>query len=208
MNAPRIVVALQSVPQDRAMLDAAVRVAGLMHAELVALLVEDVNLLHMAGLPFAREIGYPSAAPRGIDVTGMERSLKTRAAEVQRRVAAAAARTPLRWTFRVTRGAMASELRSAAVEADLVLAGLEQRESRVAAICRESAVDAVRAALGRLAVLLHDGLEVVLLDSGAAREGDGERELRRLLAEAGRQVRVSRVSGDEELRDLLRNPVC
>lgn len=181
MSASRVVVLLEAAPQDRRVLEAAVQLAARLQAELVALLVENVELLHMAGLPFAREIGYPSAAPRGLDVSGMERSLKARAQEIQRRVASAVLGTPLQWSFRVTRGAVAVELYRAAAEADLVLAGLQRNAGRVAAICRGAAADAVLAEQS-------GGFEVVRLQGS-----ETEDEFRRLLRDIalGRELAAS-----------------
>ena len=50
--------------------------------------MEDVELLHFAGLPFAREAGYPSASLRPLHVAAMERALRAAAEEVQRTLAA------------------------------------------------------------------------------------------------------------------------
>jgi len=123
MRVRRVVVALEPVPCSAALLEAAVEVAGRLEAELVGLFVENVELLHLAGLPFAHEVGCSSATRRPLDVAAMERALRAAADEAQRRVAAAAARAPVRWSFRVTRGAFAAELMAAAETQDLVVAG-------------------------------------------------------------------------------------
>ena len=57
MTLRRIVVGLDAGPRDRAALEAAAQLAARMQAELVGLFVEDIDLLHLAGLPFAREVG-------------------------------------------------------------------------------------------------------------------------------------------------------
>ena len=118
----RIVVVLE--PQARALgaLDAAARLAARMQAELDGLFIEDEGLLRLAALPFAREIGFSSASARTLDVPGVERWLRALADEMRRGLAAAADRsTVARWSFRVARGAPLTELRAAALAADLLL---------------------------------------------------------------------------------------
>ena len=56
----RILVALDASTDSLAALDAAAKLAQCLQAELVGLFVEDVNLLYMAGLPFTRELRFPS----------------------------------------------------------------------------------------------------------------------------------------------------
>ena len=48
----RVVVALDSSPQSEKALRAAVELATLLDAELEGLFVEDINLMHLCGLPF------------------------------------------------------------------------------------------------------------------------------------------------------------
>lgn len=123
MRARRVIVGLDAAaPMTRAAIETAARLAGRMEAELVGLFVENVELIHLAALPFTREVGFPSAASREIDVERMERHLRSVAAQARRMLESAAADPPLRWSFRVTRGALTSELIAALAEADLVLA--------------------------------------------------------------------------------------
>jgi|GEM_PF-1161447 len=118
----RIVVGLEAQPRSRAALRAAAEIAARTEAELIALFVEDANLIEWAGLPFAREVGFPSAVTRPLDAAAMERSLRTLAREAERSLAAIAHGTSLRWSYRVARGALMTELLAAAAESDLVVA--------------------------------------------------------------------------------------
>jgi len=171
MTLRRIVVGLDAGPRGRATLQAAAQLAARMQAELVGLFVEDIDLLHLAGLPFAREVGYPSATLRPLDVAAMERALRAAADEVHRMLAAIAGRGPLSWSFRIARGAVLSELRAAATEGDIVVtcAWRVALRTPLAVMCAtatppEQVVPAA-AALGRS---LGGAVEVVLLD------GEGE----------------------------------
>ncbi len=60
----RILVAIDTSPHGRAALEAAADLAAASSAELCGLFVEDLNLLRLAGLPFAHEIEFASATPR------------------------------------------------------------------------------------------------------------------------------------------------
>lgn len=137
----RIVVLLDaSAPGMEALEVAAARAAEL-NAELIAVFVEDADLLHLAGLPFAREIGVASATHRAMDAGAMRRSLRALAEEARRSIEAVARRTPLQWSFSVARGALDAELLAAAAEADLIvesLCGSERAALQLAKLCREA----------------------------------------------------------------------
>jgi len=109
----RLVVALQGgIPQPE--LEAAGGLARSLDAELVGLFVEDLDLLRFAALPFAREIGFASAARRRLDPASLERDLRAHAAEAERRLAQVAARAQVPSAFRVARGVAHAELLAAA----------------------------------------------------------------------------------------------
>jgi hypothetical protein len=118
----RVIVGFDTAaPLNRAAAEAAAAIAGSIEGELAGLFVENVDLLHLAALPFTREVGFPSAETRELDVERMERVLRAVAGEANRLLGMVAARARLRWSFRVTRGVFAAELASAAERADLVL---------------------------------------------------------------------------------------
>jgi nucleotide-binding universal stress UspA family protein len=119
----RILVALDASPHSQAALEAASELADVLKAELVGIFVEDVNLLRLAGLPFAREVGYPSGTDRPLDSPSMERELRIQAEQVRQTLAGVAVRRQIRWSFRVVRGQVATELLTAAQEADLLALG-------------------------------------------------------------------------------------
>jgi hypothetical protein len=161
---------------SRALLEAAAELAQRMEAELVGLFVESQDLLHFAGLPFARAVGYASATKRRLDVESMERALRTLAGEARDTLAVIAARTPVQWSFRVARGTLSAELLAAAGEADLIIAGAAQPAALPGSLrIRVVGADdpgAVRAALAE------EGAGVVLVTGG---DGDRIRELSRWL---------------------------
>jgi nucleotide-binding universal stress UspA family protein len=121
----KILVALDTSPHGLAALEAAANLAAELRAELQGLFVEDVNLLRLAGLPFAREITLSSSAPRQLDAASMERTLRARAEEVRRCLASTADRVSVRWTFQVMRGHVTRATLEASAEADLLIMGRE-----------------------------------------------------------------------------------
>jgi len=119
----RILVGLDASRHSLAALEAAADLAARMEAELVGLFVEDINLLRLAELPFAREVGGFSATRRRLDSRQLERQLHVQAQRARRALEAQARRVQVHWSFKVTRGGVALELLSAASEADLVILG-------------------------------------------------------------------------------------
>jgi hypothetical protein len=81
-------------------------------AELVGLFIEDLDLLQLARLPFAAEVGYPSAMARGLDLQTLERALRARAEALRATLQSVAAE----WTFRVERGHPAGVFAAALAE--------------------------------------------------------------------------------------------
>ena len=120
----RIVVGLDTAAHSRSALVAAAALAGELGAELEALFVESEELHGLARLPFAREMGFPSAAMRPLDTAALERTLDVHAREARRALTALAERRSLRWSFRVARGSVPGELLAASGNADLTVVGV------------------------------------------------------------------------------------
>lgn len=123
----RILVALDTSAHSMAALEAAARLAASMHAELSGLFVEDVNLLRLAALPFAKELRWPSSSRRLLDEGRMERELHLIATQARRALVTAAEKAEAEWTFRVVRGTVSEEVLNAALEADLLSLGRASR---------------------------------------------------------------------------------
>jgi nucleotide-binding universal stress UspA family protein len=147
----RIVVALDASIHSLAALEAASTLADVLGAELVGVFVEDINLLRLAGLPFARELSAWSPLERPLDQLAMERQLRLQAEKVRQALAGAATRRHLRWSFRIVRGQVAAELLTAAAEADLLALGKASwtttRHVRLGSTAREVIAQASHAIL-------------------------------------------------------------
>jgi nucleotide-binding universal stress UspA family protein len=119
----RILVALDASPHSLAALEAAAELAADLEAELLGLFVEDINLLRLAELPFARESDFLSVTSRPLNSRYMQRQLRAQARRARQALATLAERSQVSWSFRVVRGAIAAELLAAAAEADLTILG-------------------------------------------------------------------------------------
>lgn len=119
----RILVALDASTGSVGALRAAAAVAAAASAELAALYVEDVNLLHLAALPFATEVDPISGRARPLQREDMERLLRVQGLRAQQAFVQATAQLRASCTFRVARGRIVTELLQAALEADLVALG-------------------------------------------------------------------------------------
>ncbi len=123
MSIRRILVALDSSPQSLAALEAAVQLAQSLGAKLRGVFVEDINLVRLAQLPNALEIGGASARTRTLNEQRMMLQLRGQAARAERILKAAADQAQVPWSFRVARGAIDAEIMEAATTADLVILG-------------------------------------------------------------------------------------
>lgn len=123
----RISVAIDCSPHSRASLNAAAEIAGLLHAELLGIFVEDINLLRMAELPFSQEIHIHTARFEPLDPLKLKRLLKLQAKEAHEIFMETAKRFGIPHTFRTLRGLVPSEVLAAALETDLLALGRSGR---------------------------------------------------------------------------------
>jgi nucleotide-binding universal stress UspA family protein len=123
----RILVALDTSPHSLAALEAAVELAVSTRAELVGLFVEDVNLLRLARLPVAQQLSLGSGSGQPFERGALEAELRALALRARGALESAGARRGVRVSFRVTRGAVTSEVLAAASDADLLILGWASR---------------------------------------------------------------------------------
>ena len=96
--------------------EAIARLAQELRAELLGLFIEDVELLRFAGLPFAAELGFPSAARRAMDVGALERQMRAQARALEEALAAILGPAPEGWRFRVERATPSQAVSAALAE--------------------------------------------------------------------------------------------
>jgi len=142
----RILVALDASHHSLAALEASVELAASLAAELQGIFVEDVNLLRVARMSAAREVRYPLGDTAQLDPTRMERQLRAQAEQARQALAAACEPRRIKWSFRVARGEVASEVLAAALEADLLSLGKTSRpliqRARMGSTARAAAAQA------------------------------------------------------------------
>ena len=119
----RIVVALDASTDSWTALEAAARMASRLGAELLGLLVEDVNVRRIADLPFVQEVGFFTASCRRVETRELSRQLDVQAGRVRRQFQTSTRSLQTRCTFRVVRGRVALEVLAAAATADVVILG-------------------------------------------------------------------------------------
>ena len=119
----RILVALDASADSAAALEAAVALAARLEAELTGLFVEDIEVLHAAGIPFAREIRVFQHTPHSLDAAELEAQLRARARAIERTLARSAAEADVPFRFRRVRGRVDAEVLAATGEVDLVVLG-------------------------------------------------------------------------------------
>ena len=155
----RILVALDASSHSLSALEAAAELAASFGAELQGLFVEDINLLRLTELPFAQEVGFFSGTLRSLDIQRVEWQLRAQAGRARQALTTIAERAQVRWSFRVTRGHIASELLSAALDADLVILGKASwsGQRRLGSTAR-----AVLSQAPRLALILQHGVRLGL----------------------------------------------
>lgn len=120
----RILLALASPDPGAGLLEAVSRLLEASQAaELRALFIEDANLLRLAGLPFAREVGVVSAMERLLSTAQVERALRTQAAHAERLLAEAFGKSGTPFSFQVVRGTVLAVAMEWALEADVLVLG-------------------------------------------------------------------------------------
>lgn len=119
----RVLTLLDASRHSLAALAAAVELATARHAELVALFVEDQELVSSAGFPFAREIGAVSGQVRRLSREDLLAGQARQARRVTEALEAAVAGRELRHELRVSRGRIVSEAQALAGPGDVLLLG-------------------------------------------------------------------------------------
>jgi len=195
----RVVVGLDASRASVAAANAAADVAAALGAELVALYVEDRELLRLADSPLATVVDRlfaSSSAPASVELESQLRAEGARARAGLERVVAG---RNLRWSFRVGRGRVAMELLADAGTHDLVVVG------RIGA-------GETRGRLGRTARAVareRGGAVLKLAEDGGAEDAEIERWRAELGVEVLPVARSVIVLAGRlgELLDRLRSPV-
>ncbi len=116
----RILVALDSATAGGTTLEIAADLAAAQACELSGLFIEDQDLLHLAELPFAREIQLGKAISRALAPELLLQDLRAQAALARSATQRQAERCRLSWSFQVTRGRGEEAVLLAAAAGDMI----------------------------------------------------------------------------------------
>lgn len=169
----RILVALGPDEGASALLEAAASLAAGLHAELVGLFVEDIELIEAAGLPVTRTVHSHAQLQAPLDVRLMRRALRVSANRAGDALAAAAQRRRVKWSFRVVRGTLEEQVLSEVRQHDLLALGSPGKAVRRAHLALTSRTVAEQApcsvllmqapgGAGRPVAVIYDGSERAL----------------------------------------------
>lgn len=118
-NINRVLVAVDPCVQSLLALESAAMLAEIAQAELIALFVEDLNLIHLAGLPFASEVDRRSGSARQLDSPQMARALRGQAEQARRDLVRIGKQRQIRTSLKVVRGHYLAEALSASSAMDV-----------------------------------------------------------------------------------------
>ncbi|MCE8014940.1 universal stress protein [Halomonas sp. MCCC 1A17488] len=119
----RVLALLDASRHSLAALAAAVELASQRHVELVALYVEDLDLLRCAAFPFSCEIGAQSGLARPLTPEALEASIAHQLRRVRQALATAVAGRELRHRLEVSRGRIAAEALARSGPEDVLVLG-------------------------------------------------------------------------------------
>ena len=128
----RILVALDATPRCMASLEMAAGLAAHMRAQLETLFVEDVNLLRLAGLPFATELDRASGEARSMDEAGIKSDLSSHVERLKRRLDWFSKNKQLQYNLRTVRGDYLTEAMHA--ESDILFMFASNKVSMVESV--------------------------------------------------------------------------
>jgi len=169
MRILRIVIAIDASPTSLAALEATADLAARWDAEILGIFVEDTNLLRMASLPFAGEVGSHSGSFRAINTNDITRQIKSQAERARQAFDTTARRLGVRSSFKVARGTVQEELLAALRDADLLSLGKGGR-SLAARLGLGSTARAIAMA-ARGSVLMHSHIRKITGPVAAVYDG-------------------------------------
>lgn len=117
----RVLVAVNSYAYGITVLQAGAALADRGQTELVAVFVEDEELMHLAALPFVREIDSACARPRSLDAQRMRLAQRSEMARLQDWLHAQGRGSAARFSMQVVRGRLLREGLDVASAMDIVL---------------------------------------------------------------------------------------
>ena len=125
----RIMLALDAMNCEAALMEAAALIAAKLEAELDALFVEDADVYAVADLPITHEISLGSGRERAITGSHVEQALRCLSREAEQRFSAVTRRSRIKGEFQVTRARRGEALSDASARVELLL--MQPRERTI-----------------------------------------------------------------------------
>lgn len=119
----RVLALLDASRQSIAALAAAVELASRGRAELLALYIEDQDLLDCAGFPFSREVGGRTGLARPLSMDSLSSTLRHQRLRADEALRRAVAGRDIKHSLQVSRGRVVSETLAQAGPGDLLVLG-------------------------------------------------------------------------------------
>ena len=123
----RILVTMEQSGYGMSALRVAAGMAAELQGELLGLLVEDINLIRLAELPFSREVNLFEEGGYHLCLDSLEKQLHSQAERLRHNLASIAGQQKIPWSFRLARGRLAAEIMAALRETDVLIMGQMQR---------------------------------------------------------------------------------
>lgn len=156
----RVLLALGTASGDPAAVERAAALAARLRGELLALLVEDIDVVRLAALGSVSALSTVTATSRELATGFLHNSLRLQTARLRREMEQVAVRRKVKFAFRVRQGRLLAEALHAATDEDLVIMGWATGD-RVAPWAANPppavVAQALAAARARSVLLLHAG---------------------------------------------------
>lgn len=117
----RILLSLRSDDLSVLIIRSVVVLAEKLNADLCGLFVEDSDLLHVAKLPFSREIIFPTANVRNLDSAAMLRHMRSHAENLRQKLIEYAQISNVSCSFRTREGSVIESALSESADAQLII---------------------------------------------------------------------------------------
>lgn len=201
----RVLAGFGAIADEVATIDTAMTLAQALEADIAGCFVEDVDLLNLAALPFARAVRPADRSVLEIEHEQMKKQISRAASTCENQLIARASGASVRCSFKTMRGVYSAEIARETATSDIVVMNplnLPHRRHDAVSLL----VDGVRKARG--AVVLPEryrrstGGPVVLVTTGS----DGEQTVFELADRIARGMNNKTIilSGSDEPADLTR----
>ncbi len=124
--AKRILVTMDQSGYGMSALRVAAGMAAELQGELLGLLVEDINLIRLAELPFSREVSLFAEGGYHLCPDTLEKQLRSQAERLRHNLASIAGQRKIPWSFLLARGRLAVEIMAVMREVDVLIMGQTQ----------------------------------------------------------------------------------